>query len=410
MNILLAGGGSGGHIFPGLALAEALGRARSDVRVSFVGTEHGLDRQLLDGSGYALHRLAVGRGSPLQWRRPLNLPRFLWAVAQCERLFARERPAAVVALGGFAAAIPAGVAHRRRLPLFVLEPNAWPGRVNRRIAPWARAAFLLFDEARARFPSTPAEFHVAGYPLRPAVRALAASAPVHGDALLVVGGSQGARRLNALVVNTARAWRAGAGDGACILHVAGDAHRDAVAAVYRERAPEVPVEVFGFHDDMPSLLRRARVMVARAGTGAITDAAAAGVPALFVPLSTSMEDHQRINAEAVERAVGAPWVDETSITPDAFAQRLLALWNDDALRDRLTMAWRAFLRPDAADAIASHIIDMLESNDGHRASPPYPPSRPVPFPDSGDTSGRCTARVEEGRPGRGVVFRVGGGA
>lgn len=370
MLIYLAGGGTGGHLCPGLALADALRRLAPEARVAFIGTREGLDRRLVPAAGYPLHLLATGRGSPLDWRRPMNAPRLIWAMGQCWRLFRRERPAAVVALGGFAAAVPGWMARRMDVPMFLLEPNAVPGRVNRRLARWAKTAHLQFSEAAAGFAGAPCEFREDGVPLRESVRALAGElnvsetvadssndAAAERDALLVLGGSQGARRLNELVVGAAPAFHAATGAG--IVHVAGEAHAEAVRAAYAEGAAGVPVEVLGFCDGVAALLRRARVLASRAGAGTIAEAAAAAVPTLLAPLSTAMDDHQRANARAAQARGGAEWIEETTATPSDFAARLIALWTDAAKREAMSRAWRAFARVDAAERIAGHVLEAI---------------------------------------------------
>ncbi|MFW5857913.1 MAG: UDP-N-acetylglucosamine--N-acetylmuramyl-(pentapeptide) pyrophosphoryl-undecaprenol N-acetylglucosamine transferase, partial [Planctomycetota bacterium] len=198
-HVLFAGGGTGGHLYPGLALAKALQARAGRIWITFVGTAHGLDAELAPAAGFPLYTVPAGRGSPLSLRRPWNAVRFVQSVTACRRIFRMRPPDVVVGLGGFAAA-PAGLAARwAGVPLVLLEQNVLPGRVTRLLSRWAAEIHLQFDEARTRLPRARGAVLHSGSPLRAELAALADGPPVDGDRLLVMGGSQGARRLNELV-------------------------------------------------------------------------------------------------------------------------------------------------------------------------------------------------------------------
>ncbi len=356
MRIWLAGGGTGGHLCPGMALADELKQLRPDVEVGFLGTNEGLDRELLWGSGYRLELLAAGRGSPLSWRKPANAPRFALALYQAWRLFRREPPDVVVALGGFAAAAPGITARLLKIPLVILEQNTVPGRVNRLLSGWAIEIFSQFEEARHFFRQSPAVFVHSGSPLRGPFLRLCAEPPCEGDALLVMGGSQGAKRLNEIVAGAAR--RIVGETGCKLIHVAGPAHEAEIRSFYHRAG--VQAEVYGFYNNMDDLYRRSRLVVARSGAISLAELAAAGLPAVLVPLPSAMDDHQRLNALSLSAAGAAVSYEETKASTDTFAPLVVSLWRDETRRHAMAWEMRRTARPDSGKEIAEAIIALAE--------------------------------------------------
>ena len=363
MRIWLAGGGTGGHLCPGMALADELKKLRPDVKLGFLGTNEGLDRELLWGSGYHLQLLAAGRGSPLNWRRPQNAPRFAYALYQVFQLFRKERPDVVVALGGFAAATPGIMARVMKVPLVVLEQNTVPGRVNRMLSQWAVQIHSQFDEARNYFRESPAEFHASGSPLREPFMRLCAEPPCHGDALLVMGGSQGAKRLNEIVADAAR--RIVGETGCRLIHVAGPAHENEIRSMYN--AAGVEAEVYGFYNNMEELYRRSRLVVARSGAISIAELAAAGLPSVLVPLPSAMDDHQRTNALAMTLSGAAVAYEETTASTDTFAPLVVSLWKDEKRLAAMAQEVRRTARPESGREIAEAIIKIAETSQAKKA-------------------------------------------
>ncbi|GHT03128.1 UDP-N-acetylglucosamine--N-acetylmuramyl-(pentapeptide) pyrophosphoryl-undecaprenol N-acetylglucosamine transferase [Planctomycetales bacterium] len=355
MRIILAGGGTGGHLFPGLALAREIQTQCPAARVSFIGTASGLDLTLVPRAGYAVDVIAAGRGSPLNWRHPSYLPRFLTAIYQCRRLFGRERPDAVVALGGFAAAAPGIAARWRKIPLFILEQNVVPGRVNCLLARFAKQIFLQFAEAQNYFPPTAAEFVPVGSPLRAEIAALSASVRA---ALLIVGGSQGAAALNELVAGAMRSFIAAVGE-VPIIHLTGAAE----AAKWRDfyAAQKLPVAALGFSDRMADLYRRAKLVVSRSGAGAIAEMTALGLPAVLIPLPTAARNHQWHNAKWLADRGGAVLWEQPSLTAAGLAENLAALWRDDAALTSMAAAARQAARPSAGRDIAARILGTINN-------------------------------------------------
>ncbi len=361
MRFWLAGGGTGGHICPGLALADELKALRPGCEIGFLGTNEGLDRELLWGSGYPLKLLAAGRGSPLNWRKPANAPRFVYALCQAHSLFRRERPDVVVALGGFAAAAPGIMARLMHIPLVILEQNTVPGRVNRLLSGWAREIFSQFDEARNAFRESPAVFNASGSPLRGPFLAMCSEPPCEGDALLVVGGSQGAKRLNEIVAGAAR--RIVGETGCKLIHVAGPAHENDIRHFYRSAGVEA--EVYGFYNNMEELYRRSRLVVARSGAISLAEFAAAGLPAILVPLPSAMDDHQRLNALSLKLSGAALSYEETTASTETFAPLVVSLWKDEARRRAMAGEMRGTARPDSGREIAEAVLKLAENAKGN---------------------------------------------
>jgi UDP-N-acetylglucosamine--N-acetylmuramyl-(pentapeptide) pyrophosphoryl-undecaprenol N-acetylglucosamine transferase len=354
MRFLLAGGGTGGHLFPGLALADALRQLDPASEILFVGTRQGLDEKLVPAHGYRLQLIAAGRGSPLSWRKPLNLPRFAWSVAQSVKLLRKFKPDALVALGGFAAAAPGIAARLLGVPLAVLELNTVPGRVSLLLSRWAMQVHSHFAEAEKYFDLKDGVFRHSGYPLRKEFAQMATLPPADGDCLLIVGGSQGASELNRRVLDAAPMIAKTVGNK--IIHIAGEANEEAVRDAYKSIG--IGAEVIGFCDDMPMICRRCRLAISRSGAGGIAELAAAGLPAILVPLPTAKDDHQTVNARAIENSGGAVLLPQAEAAPERLSRVIAELWGNAEKRKITGMALRKNVRPDACKTIASEIMRM----------------------------------------------------
>jgi UDP-N-acetylglucosamine--N-acetylmuramyl-(pentapeptide) pyrophosphoryl-undecaprenol N-acetylglucosamine transferase len=338
-----------------MALADELHSLCPDIEVGFLGTNDGLDRELLWGGGYRLELLAAGRGSPLSWRRPGNAPRFALALWQACRLFRRERPDVVAALGGFAAAAPGIMARLMGIPLIILEQNTVPGRVNRLLSRWAKEIFSQFEEARTWFRDSPAAFHHSGSPLREPFLKLLSEPPCRGDAILVMGGSQGAKRLNEIVGDAAR--RIVGETGCRLIHVAGPGNEKDIRGRYNRAG--VVAEVHGFYNNMDELYRRSRLVVARSGAISLAELAAAGLPAVLVPLPSAMDDHQRLNALSLVHSGAALSYEETTAATDTFAPVVVSLWKDEARRSAMAEKMRRTARADSGREIAQAVLRLI---------------------------------------------------
>lgn len=363
MRVLLAGGGTAGHTSPLLATADALIRLHPDVEVCCLGTARGLETRVVPAAGYPLHLVPP---VPLP-RRPgvdlLRMPgRLRDAVREARRVIEVVRPAVVVGYGGYVS-VPAYLAARRRVPVVVHEQNALPGIANRLGARVARRVAVSF-------PGTPlprAEY--VGLPIRSMIATLdRAARRAEGRAffglrpdlptLVVTGGSQGAQRLNQAVLGAAPRLHAA---GVQVLHVVGPRNLGEVTPPRAEAAPgqvpgQVPYVVVGFVDRMDLALAAADLMVCRAGASSVTEAAATGLPAVFVPLPVG-NGEQAHNARPVVEAGGAVMVDDDALTADWVARTVPSLITDAARLTAMGAAAARLVPRDADERLARIILE-----------------------------------------------------
>lgn len=352
LRIALAGGGTGGHLYPGVALAAALQVASPKLGLHFIGSSSGLERELLPRLGHAVRVLPLGRGSPLSLRRPVNALRFVRSLLVSRSWLRELAPHVVVALGGYAAAPLGMAAGQRRVPLILLEQNAVPGRVTRLLSRWACQIHLQFAEAEAHLRRTRASVRVSGSPVRDGILALAKEGARGGRELLVIGGSQGAERLNALFVEAGPSL---ARAGVRLIHLTGPREHVEVARAYAAAGTEH--EALAYVDDMAALYRRARLVVARAGASTAAELGVLGLPALLVPFPAARDDHQAANAQSLARVGAAVVAPEAELTGQTLLARVLGLWqNDDALQ-RMGAAMKTTGRPAAAAVIAAAVLE-----------------------------------------------------
>lgn len=338
--ILLCGGGTGGHVLPGLALARAL-QAQGLGPVRWIGDPERLEARLVPAAGIPL--LPVGLPRP----RPRD-PRWLLAalraaVATLHELLCRP-PQVVVALGGYAALLPGLAAALLRRPLVVMEQNARPGRTNRLLARRAVAVVTQFTETARGLPR--GRVQLLGNPVRP----LCARERGRGERvrLLVMGGSLAARSINDLML--AAAPLLARIDGLALVHLAGAEDAERCRCAYA--AAGLPAEVLDWVDDMASLYARVDLTLCRAGATTVAECCVAGLGALYLPLPWAAEDHQRANARAVARQGGAVLLDQTWLRPEGLARLLRRLL---ARRDEIAAlghAARRLARPEAAWQVA----------------------------------------------------------
>jgi UDP-N-acetylglucosamine--N-acetylmuramyl-(pentapeptide) pyrophosphoryl-undecaprenol N-acetylglucosamine transferase len=348
--ILIAAGGTGGHLFPGIAVADELKARDPQTRVVFVGTPRGLEGRLVPQAGYELEMLPI---------LPLNgvgLVRMLQGVAalplamlKAVQLVRRHKPAAVLGVGGYAGGPTVLAAAMLGIPTVVLEPNAKPGFTNRVLKPFVRHAACSYEEARREFGTKGV---VTGNPVRGGFAKLAPKWHVPPLTLLAFGGSQGARIINktlaaALPLLPGR-------DQVRIVHQTGPASLDEAAAAYKAAGREA--EVLAFLDDMQARFAQADLVLCRSGATTAAELTAAGKASVLVPFALAADDHQRSNARALEAAGAARMIEEKDLTPERLAAVLTELLGDTARLTAMEEAARKLARPDAAARVA----DLLE--------------------------------------------------
>jgi UDP-N-acetylglucosamine--N-acetylmuramyl-(pentapeptide) pyrophosphoryl-undecaprenol N-acetylglucosamine transferase len=351
--IVIAGGGSGGHVFPGIALAQAVERG-AEVDIVFLGTPRGMETRLIPALGYRLELLDV---VPIRGGGPIGALRGTLvaarAVLSAVFLVRRWRPKAVVSVGGYAAGPIALAASLVGVPVVLVEPNAVVGLANRILGPVAERAYVAWGRAATSF--SPKKTRHFGMPLR-AGFAPVPYFPSTRPRVLVLGGSQGAAPLNERLPE-ALGIVARTHPDIEILHQAGSGRQDAVAEAYR-RAGLPAATVVAFLDDVAAELARADLVVARSGAGTVAEIAAVGRPALLVPLPHAADDHQTANARALEVAGGAVCLSQDQAVASRLAGELSSLLADPERRVRMSRASRAFGRPDAATEVARDLCKL----------------------------------------------------
>ena len=362
--IVIAGGGTGGHVFPGLAVASALTKL-ADVEVVFVGSPRGLEKELVPARGFRLELLDVapmkGGGVGRAVRGALVAARATWRARALVRSLS---PAAVLSVGGYAAGPMALASALSRVPLAILEPNGVLGLANRILSPLAKRAYVAWPEVgvRARI------VHPVGVPLRDGFEASPYRAGETAR-VLVMGGSQGAKAINDAMPEAIAAIRARV-PNVEVLHQSGRGNDEALRAAYD--AAGVRADVRPFLDDVAGELRRADVIVARSGAGTVAEIAAVGRAAVFVPFPFAADDHQRSNAEALAKHGGAMCVVQRDATPARLADAIGGLLADGAAREAMAAAARAMGRPRAAWDVADDLLHLahisprpVEKTNGH---------------------------------------------
>ena len=357
MTVMFAGGGTAGHLFPGIAVAQALVARHPGASVLFAGTGRGVEAHVLSREGFAfvVVRSAglVGKTLPGIFRGLAQLP---GSFADAIRLLRRARPDLVIGLGGYSAGPLVLSAALSGRPTMLMEQNTVPGLTNRILAPVVRAAAVSFASAAARFG---AKAFVAGTPVRAAFFEAGAgrtARPRGRPRLLVVGGSQGAHRLNVAMLAAAPAVAAGVPGGIDVTHQTGERDCELVRDGYRNAGIDARVEPF--FDTMADEMARADLIACRAGATTLAEVAAAGLPAIVVPLPTSAGDHQRRNAAVFSGAGAAETIEETELGT-LLAERLAALAKDAELRRSMSEAAMRLARPDAAERIVLRAEELM---------------------------------------------------
>ncbi len=355
---IIAAGGTGGHLFPGIAVATRLKERHPDARMLFVGSDRPIERDILAKIPFDHHTLpsvSLHRAG----RHPLRFAARTWrAYRAAARLFEDVRPHAVIGCGGFASAAPVLAARKRGVPFLLLEQNVIPGRATRWLSRLGGTVCLTYGQTAKLLPRS-AESTVTGNPVRCDIAHLARkTAPRQGRTLLVLGGSQGAKRINDLMLSVAADHRRLL-DGWRIIHQTGLHDEERIRAAYSSHKIEATVSAFFL--DMPGLYQQADVVVSRAGGTTLSELACAGLPAVLLPYPHAVANHQWHNAELFRAAGAAILVDERaddSSTVPRFVDALGTLLSDDELRRTMRAAASKLARPDAAANVVT-LLDRL---------------------------------------------------
>ena len=357
IRVVIAGGGTGGHLYPGIAVARELLRHTPDARVTFAGTARGIESRVVPREGFELDVLRSaglkGAGTAALIRGFALLP---LSAFDAWRILSRRSPHVVIGVGGYSSGPVVLLAALRGMPTLLLEQNAVPGITNRILAHVVSAAAVTFDSTVSYFGR---RGFVAGNPVRPEFLQVSAreetAARSDSVRVLIFGGSQGAHAINMAMVEAAPRLAAGGGRLA-ITHQTGERDLERVREGYRRAGVDARVEPFLYAMDKE--MGAADLIVSRAGATTIAELTAAGRPALLVPLPTAADDHQRKNAEVLAAAGAAEVIAQKDLSGELLANRILALARDASRRTAMIQAARRFARPDAARVIVDRVVEL----------------------------------------------------
>ena len=346
MRVILAGGGTGGHVIPALAIAQQL-RQDYAAEVMFVGTARGIENRLVPAAGFELRLIQVGAlknvSLATRLKTAFDLPRAIWSA---RAILADFRPGVVIGVGGYASGPTMLAAALRGTQTLAFEPNVVPGFANRIVAPMVSAAAVHFEQTARYF----SRCQVTGVPVRQAFFNVARNHDHNASpTLLAFGGSQGAHSINQAVVGALPILRTNLPD-LRIIHQTGERDYNEAREAYQRAG--FAAEVSPFIDDMPGTFARADLVICRSGASTVAEIAAAGKAAIFIPFPRAADDHQKVNAQALEKAGAAIVLEESNLTPERLAESALALLKDRSRIERMGVAAKRLSHPDAAREIA----------------------------------------------------------
>jgi UDP-N-acetylglucosamine--N-acetylmuramyl-(pentapeptide) pyrophosphoryl-undecaprenol N-acetylglucosamine transferase len=355
LRVLIAGGGTGGHIIPALAVAHEL-VTRYQADVLFVGTPRGMESRLVPSAGFKLRLIHIGPLNNVslltRLRTLMSLP---GAISDCKRIIREFKANAIFGVGGYASGPGTIAGLQLKIPTMVFEPNAMPGLANRRVGKRVQAAAVNFPQAAGWFQNA----EVTGIPVRPEFFSLAPPPPAPPH-LLIFGGSQGARLFNEALPKIVPALL-DAVPGLTILHQAGSKNGDVTEAAYKATgADPARWAVRPFLDDMPAQFAASHLVMARSGASTVAELAAAGKPALLVPFAAAADSHQLRNAEAMEQAGAAELLEESELLaePTRLLESLVGLLESPARLAAMSQAAKTQAHPDAAARIADRLASL----------------------------------------------------
>jgi UDP-N-acetylglucosamine--N-acetylmuramyl-(pentapeptide) pyrophosphoryl-undecaprenol N-acetylglucosamine transferase len=348
-SFVMAGGGTGGHVIPALAVARELRLRGHSVR--FIGTRRGIESQLVPAADFPIDWIEIGGLNRVGLRQMMtSLAELPWSVFEAARMLDRARPVtAIFSMGGYVAGPVLIAALWKRVPVVVMEPNAVPGFTHRKLAPFIAKALVSFEETVRYFPKGRAE--VTGRPVCDEFFAIPPKPVAAPITVLVTGGSQGSQTLNRAAEASWPLWKK---DSVRLIHQTGErAYADLAP---RFRASGIAGEISAFLVDMPRAFAEADVIVSRSG-GTVSEIAAAGKPSILVPLPGAADQHQLRNAQAVEKAGAARLVLDSEMTGARLVEEVMRLAAAPELIEKMGNSARALAKPGAANRVA----DVLEA-------------------------------------------------
>ena len=365
MKVIIAGGGTGGHLFPGVALAEEITTRKAGNEVLFVGTSRGLEARVIPELGYPLELIEVrglkGKGLVARAKSFARLPMALWSSF---RILSGFRPDIAIGVGGYASGPLILAAWLSRVPTAVLEQNTVPGITNRILGRFVSAIFVMFEKSREFFPSK--KVRVYGNPIRrQLLENFLAGAHDKGPEfrILVLGGSQGAHMLNVRFLEAAQIFIEKAGLPIRIVHQTGSKDEEYVRDKYASLNAEA--KVFAFIKDMSEAYRHADLVVCRAGATTLAEVMVARRPSILIPFPHATDNHQELNGQAMVEAGAAVMFPERDLSGEVLAKVIIELAQDSRRLEAMSIAAGRAGRPEAAreiiDACAQMVKEVIPS-------------------------------------------------
>jgi UDP-N-acetylglucosamine--N-acetylmuramyl-(pentapeptide) pyrophosphoryl-undecaprenol N-acetylglucosamine transferase len=369
MRVIIAAGGTGGHLYPGVAIAREFERQLETAKIIFVGTKRGLETKVLPREGYELvtmkARGIMGKG-PIGGIVGLAVTPL--GLAQCLSLCRARRPDLVIGIGGYTSPPLIAAATLLGIKRVLLEPNAYPGMANRLLSPLAHLVFVSFAEALPFFDAR--RTRVVGTPIRrgfldmmPSAEVIPADVTRSGPLLLILGGSQGARSINRAVTG-AFPILAQSHPGLRIIHQTGERDLEEVTAVYRAAVQTLgssvaEPEVTAFLFDVPRALKQADLIIGRSGATTVAEITACGKPGILIPFPHAIHGHQERNARVLEHAGAAQVILDQTLSGNVLAHAVSALIDDPPRLAEMGRHSRSLGRPDAADRIVCACRELV---------------------------------------------------
>lgn len=357
--VLIAAGGTGGHIYPALTIARSLQQEQPDIEIHFVGTPSGLENKIVPREGFPLHHVQIGRlnsnvSKGERLRTLLSMP---FAFIQSLILVLKLNPIFIVGVGGHASGPVLLMASLIGKKTFIWEPNAYPGMANRILSRFVTASLVVFDEANRILRTKHKE--TVGMPIRKEIEQIPKRQRKPGEPfhVLVFGGSQGARGINS-VVSQAISENGDWMNGVEIVHQTGPYDYEKVQDIYE--GLKAPVALHEYLYDMDARYQWADLVVSRAGTGTLSELAACGKAAVMVPLPTAADNHQQKNAEALVKADAARMILQKDFTPDVFKQTIEEFKSKPEMVDALAKNIQKFHKPEAGKTVAHYLLNSVK--------------------------------------------------
>lgn len=368
MKIVLTGGGTGGHLIPLITVSEKIKARRPDVEFLFIGPDGKMERDLMGRAGIRTRNILVGK-----IRRHFSFLHFVdifkvpIGIVQCLWILLVEMPDAVFSKGGYASFPTVVVSWLYRIPVLIHESDANPGLANNMLGKFAKRVAVSYPEAQKHFPAD--QVVLTGNPLREDItkgdvqkgRALFSLTETR-KVIFVVGGSQGARNINNRILDILpellKKYQ--------VIHQTGERnfeevlHKAGVLGIKGGRDNYYPVAFYG--DEIKDILAVADLVISRAGANTISEIAATGKPAIIIPLPTSANNHQRMNAYSIARHGGCIVLDEANLGENMLLSRIEEIMENEEFRNKLIANIRSFYHPDAADKIAEGILEMIKKD------------------------------------------------